>query len=525
MDDLAASHDEVVETPFSISHFLATLRAYRAVIVLSLIGVAVLYLIIAILIYLFAASERTTMLTFRLQFRGVGEGKYPNGLRFSATDIIATPILLKVFRANRLDRFTTFDKFSESVFIIEANESFERLSNEYAARLADPKLNPVDRERIEREFELKRASLPRDTYSLNYTQIDGITRVPETAVRRVLQDIISTWSEYVVRERHALDINIAPMAPEALDETPGHTDDAIVQSQVLRAKINRAIDFAYSLEDQPGAKLARMKDGTSVRDVQLGLDDLLRYRIDPLVGNMRGAPNGLPATIRFLESEMAHDQRELAARRAYAEAIRSSISLLDSKVASERTIASSKGEARPQQPEPLNETLMPQLGDSFLDRLVELTTKAEDAVFRQRLISDYGSALRVVVPAEQAVSYDQRVLDEIRRPDGGGVPKDAAAINAELADVKASARGLLVKANELHALVSRSLVPSTELITMTSPPLTRNKRGVNLSRLGLFGILVILMSLPVIILLCLVHNKVREEEIEEQALRESPATA
>ncbi|MEA2339376.1 MAG: hypothetical protein QOE82_3383, partial [Thermoanaerobaculia bacterium] len=140
MPDLHTTTEVVeVDRPMSISHLVHTLKAYAPAIILSLAAAAVLYVVAGVAIYVFSPSQRITSQAFRLDFEGASEAKYPNGIKFSASDITSTPILLKVFRENQLDRFTSFPSFSRSVFVLEANLDYERLAAEYQARLADPK--------------------------------------------------------------------------------------------------------------------------------------------------------------------------------------------------------------------------------------------------------------------------------------------------------------------------------------------------------------------------------------------------
>jgi hypothetical protein len=50
---------------------------------------------------------------------------------------------------------------------------------------------------------------------------------------------------------------------------------------------------------------------------------------------------------------------------------------------------------------------------------------------------------------------------------------------------------------------------------MTQPPITRVERSQNIVKLALYGVLFLLLSLPVIVVLCLLHNRVRQEEASE----------
>ncbi|HWW62355.1 MAG TPA: hypothetical protein VN181_13365, partial [Thermoanaerobaculia bacterium] len=162
MPESASVHRESASSdadkPFLVSHFFHVLRNYFPVIVLAVAAVAVGYVLLAALIYLLSDGDRVTKLPFRLDFQGSTEGQYPNGLKFSPADIVSPPVLRKVFDENQLSRFVPFEDFSRSFVVLESNRAYELLALEYQARLSDPKLSPVDRERIEKEFESKRAS-------------------------------------------------------------------------------------------------------------------------------------------------------------------------------------------------------------------------------------------------------------------------------------------------------------------------------------------------------------------------------
>src|SRR5881409_3052843 len=101
-------HFDSVERPVSVSHLVRTLRAYAPVMVIAMLLVATGYAVCAILLYILSPTERTTMQPFRLEFRGATEGTLPNGVRFTPSEIISTPILLKVFEQDNLAPFTTF---------------------------------------------------------------------------------------------------------------------------------------------------------------------------------------------------------------------------------------------------------------------------------------------------------------------------------------------------------------------------------------------------------------------------------
>src|SRR5579864_1046174 len=153
------------EAPISISHFMRVIRRYRALILLSLSAVMLAYLIIAVAMVLFSPSEQVSFQPFRLDFEGAGRGEYPNKSKFNIADIINGPILSRVWSDDQLGEYVSFGAFSRAVYVLESNQEYEDLAAEYQAKLADPKLTQVDRERLQQEFDLRRQSITKNEYA------------------------------------------------------------------------------------------------------------------------------------------------------------------------------------------------------------------------------------------------------------------------------------------------------------------------------------------------------------------------
>ncbi|HKO56892.1 MAG TPA: hypothetical protein VJ276_13540 [Thermoanaerobaculia bacterium] len=505
------------ETPISVSHLVHTLRAYAPVILLSLAAVAIGYLILAVALYLVSPSQRITGQQFRLDFEGAQRGEYPNGVRFSPSEIVATPILLKVFQQNDLGRFQNFTAFSRSVFVLESNPAFERLAADYTARLADPKLTPIDRERIQRDWEAKRDSIAKNDYSINYVR-SGQGKIPETLVRKTLNDILNTWADYVTREQHVLEYRLAVLSPEVVDTPSANSGDAIVLLQMLRSKIGRVMANIDDLQNIPGADLVRTNDDKmSLEEIKVRLDEILRFRIEPLVDVARasGMVSNTAATVRFLETQLAYDQRRLASVQAQADAARQSLAVYaqNGRPGSDAAIASATPGGRPTTTT-TGEAVMPQLSDSFIDRLVALTSQSADLKYRQKIAEEYQRLQNQVVPLQAAVAYDEEILTQFRNPSSASASQ-ASAVREQIASTQSDFRLLVQKVNEIYRLVSRNLNPAGELFALTQPPITRVERSQNIGKLVLYGLLFLLLSLPVIIVLCLLHNRVRQEEVSE----------
>jgi len=510
---------EVVDRPMSISHLVHTLNAYAPAILISAAAVAVLYIIVGVAIYVFSPTQRITSQKFRLDFEGASEGRYPNGIKFSSSDITSTPILLKVFEDNHLDRFTTFPDFSRSLFVLEANLDYERLAAEYQARLSDPKQSAIDRERIMREWEAKAASIAKNDYSLNWLRTRDTAGVPESVVKKVLLDTFSGWARYAANEQHVLKYRLTVFSPQIIGTTDAN-DELIVAIQELRSKVYMVLQNIDALREVPGSELVRSSDGISLEEIRLRLEEIIRFRLEPLTGRVStsGLITNRPATLRFLESQLAYDQRHLKAVQDFADSIRQSLAVYSpdqrgfTPENATTTAPASRDQSRPQQQ---RSDTVTQINDSFLDRLVTLTTQSNDMQYRQKLVDDYRHASQSVIPAQQSVSYDQEVLAQIRDTASAPGSLQAAEVRTEIETSKNEVKQLLGRVNNIYDAISNNLSPSKELYTLTAPPVVRTEHSRSLTELALYGLGVLALSLPVIVILCLIHARVREEEASE----------
>src|SRR5262249_33521768 len=145
-----------------------------------------------------------------------GKGEYPNKAKFNVADIIGGPILTRAWTDNRLGEYIPFGDFSRAVFVLESNREYELLAAEYQAKLADQKLSTVDRERLQKEFELKAESIIKTESSINLDRRAGSRTIPEPRARKVLLDILNNWADFAVNQQHVITYQVSVLSPEIL---------------------------------------------------------------------------------------------------------------------------------------------------------------------------------------------------------------------------------------------------------------------------------------------------------------------
>lgn len=500
------------DEPISVSALFHVFKRYLGVILLGLAAIAVSYLIIAAAILLLAPRQRTTTLPFRLEFKGADRGEYPNGFKFSVADITATPVLLDVFSGNELSRFTTFDQFSRSLYVLEANRDLDRLSNEYQTKLADPKLTPIDRERIERDFESKRAAISKSDYALQFTTTPSVAKIPPVLVPKILDDTLRTWARRAAIEKKVLDYRVPALTANILSDIRVENGQYLVPLLLLRRRVDDVIKNVGKMFDIPGAELVRTKkEHKSLEEIRLTLDELIRFRLEPLIARARfgGLLGPSSDALRVLRAQLSYDERALTAARGREAALRNALATYESTQRPQALVTTSAAPLRSAD-SPNRETVMPQISDTFLERIVDLANRNADREYRQKLTEEIKEASLTAVPLEAAVKYDHELIDSFATPSTttGASLEIEGLWKSLLADVHQA----IEHVNEIYIAASRQLYPETELYRVLGPPVTRTQRSVSPARLALGGALTFLIALPLIMIIVLIHNRIREED-------------
>jgi hypothetical protein len=445
-------------------------------------------------------------------------------MNFSVADITVNPVLLEVYAANDLKRFVEFGKFSRSIYVLESNWALEQLAAEYQVKLSDQKLTPIDRERLEREFESKHASISKSGYAVQFLINDETRSIPRSLIHKALNDVLAAWARRAAIEKKALDVQVAVLSPSILDEADVKGRDYLIPLLLLRRRVDDVLTNISAIAEIPGAELVRTSNHkSSLREIRLRLDTINRYRLEPLISTARaaGQTGSVAVAIEVLNGQLAYDERLLAAARMRQEAIRNALLIYDSQASSaRRTERSPASEMAPATGRPSgNETVMPQLSESFLDRIIEMTNSNADRVYRQRLNDEIKSAALAMVPLEETVEYDKDLITKFKSSPAHPDPAAAANLDRDFQATREETRSLIEEINEIYHLASRQLNPATELFRITGPTIFRVDRAISAARIAVFGGITVLIAIPLVFAGVVIHNRIREERAAEKHMR------
>lgn len=181
-------------------------------------------------------TRRASILEFRPTFFGVSQGKYPNGLPFSARDISDLSIIDQVYDGNGLQDYCDRDTFRGGFLVEQRSNESGFLDAEYQARLDDLRLTSVERQALVAEYEAKRAALPL-RFRLVFVAPLPCVAMPEVVVAKALTDVLSTWANESEAKRGVLNHQIQVLTPAMLDVGLGVEGSRLLRADLLRTAL------------------------------------------------------------------------------------------------------------------------------------------------------------------------------------------------------------------------------------------------------------------------------------------------
>jgi len=500
---LDETQDEV-----SLERIFATLWSYRKVIEAGILIAMGVYVVLALAGFMLLPRERLASVGFRLVFDGVDQSLYPNNTKFATSDIIATPVLTEVYAKDDLSRYIgTFEKFKNSIFIRDANRDLELLDLEYSGRLADQKLAPVDRARIETEYKDKRKAMAAPFYSLTLRRNEWLTKMPPAMTEKVLKDTLATWAQQADTRKGARKYNIQMYTRASVPLDLIEHEDYLIAADVLRAKTNAMLDTLDQIGKMPGSAALRAgPDHLSLGEIRAGLGDTLRFRLQPLIATITqsGATTDARRLRVYIENQLAQAKERQAEAQNRVETLRQSLAAYTGQKTFTPQIITPAGQP-PRSASDQGSTVIPQVSDSFLDRIMDLSRQNQDMKYRQDLtqwIIDEG----LVASAQgRDIGYYEELLR--RLPSGGSTSAESASIRTATKAVYDVVTKGFDQANIFYdELSSQNLTAQAMLYTMSDPYMDYSQRALTPPLILMYGVLTFLLALFLFPLGCLVHH-------------------
>lgn len=494
---------------FSLQPYIDTLRARRRSIGLIALGMAAVYVVVALGALFRAPSEHLSSVRFRLLFDGAERGQYPNDTPFSPNEIVSPPVISEVFRVNELQRFGEYKDWKDALFVQQSSPALDLLTYEYQSRLADSRLTPVDRARIEEEFRSKRDAMSDPSFTLTLRRSQRFARLPADLSEKILNDTLKIWAEQAELRKGVLKYQAPILSSRIVTKESLESLDYMVAADRLRSQLMRIMRSVDEMSKLPGAMTLRTaKDDVTLPELRARLDDVLRFELEPLIGLIRS--EGLtkdPRALNVYASSIAFQlQLDKAEAEGRARAVKQALADYASQTSSGGGGTASRDSA--------SGGVTPQLSESFLTKLQEMSVLNQkgELEYRRRLTDQAIVETRTASSYEREMSYYDELAKGLR-----GMRPAASAPPALLETVKQRMNGAFASVdkatNQLTALYqeisAQNLNPAARLFALTGPFTHVTRRSLPFDKLLIGFAFIMVLTLILVPAGMLIHEATR----------------
>lgn len=326
-------------------------------------------------------SKEFSYVDARLTFPTASDSKYPNGLPFAATDIIASQILKDVYEANKIEDFSLhFSDFASLFSVSPASPNRMFIDATYKDSLANSKLSMAEIEELNSKYatEIKQDSV--GFVRLTFAQ-NGSNLLPSSVVNKVLLDTLNYWANFAITQQGVLDVAI--VVPGEVDDYILENSEYVVISEYL-SDIARQIKTAAERlsKDSLASMLIDKETGLSSGSILEQMSDLESFHLNVFKRVFAVTPiaNSESDSSLYLRSRIIEVEETIAELARNGEAVEGIFNAYNS--TGNRVANLSNGSGTGTQ-----SSFTPQYGDAFLSKLMSIGDELSDAKFKQELLN------------------------------------------------------------------------------------------------------------------------------------------
>ncbi len=244
--------------------------------------------------------------------------KYPNGSTFNINDILATNILLKVYKQDNLhDYFDDFDEFKSSLFVYRNDIKLMFLEEDYTKKLKNQDITPAVKAALESEYLRKRSQIVNNSnFIIGFASAKSPSNLPQQIMIKFLSDILNTWLEASIKDRGINKYNISLYSRDTINKSTLLSLDYVMGIDLLRSLLRGVKENIDAIGELPGANLTNLtcKLGSfTYSDLKLKYQFLNDYQLEPLIGIIKSyaLDQNQKMQIIYLENKLITTEEKL----------------------------------------------------------------------------------------------------------------------------------------------------------------------------------------------------------------------
>lgn len=350
-------------------------------VIIAMVLVAAAFVSLQAYRFLNAVPTQQYSQVFDFNFAGLKNGTFPDGSPFVLTDIVSPTVLSRVYQFSDLDQYGVSQAdFSRAITIEPFSPDYFLILNRYK-QLSGGNRTAAELSALQEQMQTELRRAQSNSIRLNLQFNSGVM-VPAAIAEKVLQDIATVWAELAIEERGVLQLNMPIYSERIFDEQRFEALDYLLGIELLIENIGLVNQNVATLKQQPNAAGVRDEEsGLNLEDLSKAIRDVQEYDLRQLIDPVREL--GLTRNADTVKLYYNRQLRDLALERDnFVERARITRDAL-------QRYSADQGSVGPDSTTGTGSTLSsPQLGDAFLDRLVEISRQGGAEEFRQELLRE-----------------------------------------------------------------------------------------------------------------------------------------
>lgn len=347
--------------------------AARVQVVSAVLIVSALYACFVAVQYLARDKTTTYSQVFTLTFNGLANGEYPDGSPFSITDLVSNSVIQAVYQnqpalqgamsRTAFASAVTVERYSPDYFLIV--ERYERMNRE---GMSAQQLAALQQE-------MQAALRASGALMLSLTIAEPVNNAIS---RQALNAIANEWAKQAIEEKGVLKLNTPIYSARIFDEQRFEQLDYLVGIELLLENVEKVKENIAALKELPGSTgVVDDETGYTLEDLEKALEDVANYDLRQLIDPVKrlGIAKDPELVKLFYQSRLVDLELEKQQHTRSAQIARQVLAEYSGNL----NVANTQGNAVQQN------ALVPQLGDGFLDRLLEVSRQGDDLGYQQKL--------------------------------------------------------------------------------------------------------------------------------------------
>lgn len=343
----------------------------------------------------------------RLMFPNAHKLQFPNGAKFSYSDIVAPAVVKIAYDRNRIKEYDiSVAELQAALTAAPYSPGYPLIIKRYGMLMGDKRLTADQLGELQAQMEkdLRQATAGEALITLRLDRKE----LPREVANRLLNDIPAIWADLAIKQKGVLNINIQLASANSINKDLILNKDPIVASDIIGEKLQTLKFNISKMSEFEGAQsVVDPVTGMKILDLTYAAEDMGSYLLGGLVAPIRelGLTDSPQKTIYYYQDRIKKLNLQLTSLNRKAASVKT---IYDSYTQSASNNAVAAG----------NNTSISEINSDLVDKLLSLSGDADKQRYRQELHDNWISLMGQIADIELNIQDAEQILTAVKKSIG-----------------------------------------------------------------------------------------------------------